>query len=43
MLGHTMKKMAIGGSSVQAILVERATGDVVANADFRKEGSTAGI
>jgi len=41
--GHNMTKQAVGGSVVQAILVDRETGDITANADFRKEGSVAGL
>ena len=41
--GHKMNKMAVGGSVVQAILVDSETGDITANADFRKEGTVDGI
>jgi len=41
--GHQMTKMAVGGATVQAILVDRDTGDITANADFRKHGSVDGI
>ena len=41
--GHKMIKMPIGGATVQAILVDKDTGDITANADFRKGGSVDGI
>ena len=41
--GHKMTKMPIGGSTVQAILVDRETGDITANADFRKGGTVEGL
>jgi len=41
--GHKMTKMPIGGATVQAILVDKDTGDITANADFRKGGSVDGI
>ena len=41
--GHKMTKQAVGGACVQAILVDRETGDITANADFRKEGMVDGI
>jgi gamma-glutamyltranspeptidase len=41
--GHKMTKQALGGACVQAILVDRETGDITANADFRKGGTIDGI
>jgi len=41
--GHKMTKLAVGGATVQAILVDRETGDITANADFRKGGTVDGI
>jgi len=41
--GHKMTKLAIGGATVQAILVDKQTGDITANADFRKGGTADGI
>ena len=38
-----MTKLAIGGATVQAILVDKQTGDITANADFRKGGTADGI
>ena len=41
--GHKMTKLAVGGATVQAILVDKHTGDITANADFRKGGTVDGI
>ena len=41
--GHKMTKQAVGGACVQAILVDRETGDIMANADFRKGGTVDGL
>ena len=41
--GHKMTKLAIGGSTVQAILVDKHAGDITANADFRKGGTVDGV
>ena len=41
--GHKMTKQAVGGACVQAILVDRETGDITANADFRKGGTVDGL
>eukprot|EP00092_Neocalanus_flemingeri_P032572 GFUD01035427.1.p1 GENE.GFUD01035427.1~~GFUD01035427.1.p1 ORF type:complete len:627 (+),score=232.88 GFUD01035427.1:244-2124(+) len=41
--GHKMSKKAVGGATVQAILVDSKTGDITANADFRKGGTVEGI
>ena len=42
-IGHSMVKGTVGGSAVQAIFVDKQTGDITANADFRKEGTVAGF
>ena len=42
-IGHKTRKFSLGGSIVQAILVERQTGAVTANADFRKDGAVEGF
>ena len=41
--GHKMTKQAVGGACVHAILVNRETGDISVNADFRKEGTGDGL
>merc|ERR1719341_2781883 len=41
--GHDTKLFPIGGSIVQALMVEPETGDIAANADFRKGGGVAGF
>ena len=41
--GHDISKAGIGGSIIQAIQVDRETGDITANADFRKGGTVAGF
>ena len=43
--GHNMtnSKMRVGGSAVQAILVDPRTGEIQANADFRKQGEVDGF
>ncbi|XP_023343021.1 glutathione hydrolase light chain 1 [Eurytemora carolleeae] len=41
--GHSLERHVIGGASVQAIVVDRNTGDITANADFRKGGTTDGF
>ena len=41
--GHTLTKLAQGGSIVQAIAVDRDTGKIHANADFRKHGTVDGF
>lgn len=41
--GHETKLFPIGGSIVQALMVEPETGDIAANADFRKGGGVAGF
>lgn len=42
-LGHITKRFPIGGSIVQALLVDRQSGDITANADFRKGGGVDGF
>ena len=42
-IGHKTRKSSLGGSIVQAILVDRQTGVVTANADFRKDGAVEGF
>ena len=42
-IGHKTRKFSLGGSIVQAILVDRQTGAITANADFRKDGSVEGF
>lgn len=42
-MGHKMNKISIGGSIVQAIFVDRNTGEITANADFRKGGGVTGF
>ena len=42
-IGHKTRKFSLGGSIVQAILVDRQTGAVTANADFRKDGAVEGF
>jgi len=42
-IGHNMTKISVGGSIVQAIFVDRLTGVITANADFRKAGTVAGF
>ena len=34
--GHNMSRNALGGSIIQAILVDDKRGEITANADFRK-------
>ena len=41
--GHTLTKLDPGGSIVQAIAVDRDTGEIHANADFRKHGAVDGF
>jgi len=41
--GHKTQLFPIGGSIVQALMVEAASGDILANADFRKGGGVAGF
>ena len=41
--GHNVTKLLRGGSVVQAIAVDRDTGEIHANADFRKQGSVDGF
>ena len=41
--GHNLTKLLRGGSVVQAITVDRDTGEIHANADFRKQGSVDGF
>ena len=41
--GHNVTKLLRGGSVVQAIAVDRNTGEIHANADFRKQGSVDGF
>ena len=41
--GHNVTKLLRGGSIVQAIAVDRDTGEIHANADFRKQGSVDGF
>lgn len=41
--GHDTKLFPVGGSIVQALLVDPDTGDITANADFRKGGGVAGF
>ena len=41
--GHNLTKLLRGGSIVQAIAVDRDTGEIHANADFRKQGSVDGF
>jgi len=41
--GHEVEPQGVGGSIVQAISVDRSTGKIYANADFRKGGATAGF
>ena len=42
-IGHKTRKFSLGGSIVQAILLDRETGAITANADFRKDGSVDGF
>ena len=42
-IGHKTRKFSLGGSIVQAILLDRETGAITANADFRKDGSVEGF
>ena len=42
-LGHSTHKFWVGGSIVQGILVDRRTGNILANADYRKEGAVDGF
>jgi len=42
-IGHNMTKTNIGGSIIQAIMVDRDTGAITANADFRKGGNVEGF
>ena len=42
-IGHKTRKFSVGGSIVQAILVDRQTGAITANADFRKAGTVEGF
>ena len=42
-LGHSTHKFWVGGSIVQGILVDRRTGGILANADYRKEGAVDGF
>ena len=41
--GHELTKSGVGGSIIQAVQVNRETGDITANADFRKGGTVAGF
>lgn len=41
--GHELSKSGVGGSIVQAVQVDRETGEITANADFRKGGTVAGF
>ena len=41
--GHKVSKKPIGGSVIQAISVDRNTGMITANADFRKGGTVDGF
>ena len=38
-----MVKFPLGGSIVQALLVDPQTGELTANADFRKDGGVDGF
>ena len=40
---HNVTKLLRGGSVVQAIAVDRNTGEIHANADFRKHGTVDGF
>ena len=42
-IGHSMTRFSFGGSIVQAILVDKNTGTITANADFRKRGTVDGF
>ena len=42
-IGHHTRKFSLGGSIVQAVLVDSQTGAITANADFRKDGSVDGF
>lgn len=42
-VGHELTKSGVGGSIIQAVQVNRETGDITANADFRKGGTVAGF
>jgi len=42
-LGHNMVRFPLGGSTIQAIMVDRETGAITANADFRKNGTVDGF
>lgn len=42
-MGHKLSKVSLGGSIVQAIFVDKMTGEITANADFRKGGTVAGF
>lgn len=42
-VGHEVSKSRVGGSIIQAVQVDRETGDITANADFRKGGTVAGF
>ena len=41
--GHNVTKFGLGGSIIQAIMVDRKTGSITANADFRKGGTVDGF
>lgn len=41
--GHKLVRFPAGGATVQAILVDRETGNIMANADYRKKGTVDGI
>ena len=41
--GHNMSRNALGGSIIQAILVDDKRGEITANADFRKAGTVDGF
>ena len=41
--GHVMAKLPIGGSIIQAIAVDKNSGRITANADFRKGGTVDGF
>lgn len=43
LMGHNLTQFETGGSAVQAILVDRETGLMTANADFRKGGAVYGF
>ena len=42
-VGHETHKFWVGGSIVQGILVDKLTGNILANADYRKIGAVDGF